>query len=97
MKVNAMILRDLFMEDYSGDDYKIIHEDPWISSCKHQYQLLIFKHKEKTYRFKMTRSGSPFTDYHYGWEDWYDDEEIECPEVHQVARTITVWEAVLVK
>jgi hypothetical protein len=56
----------------------------WTQEGKYQYKELVVhaEDDDKYYRYWVSRSGSPFTDWTYGWE-WGDD-ELELDEVHEV-------------
>lgn len=71
-----------------------VHQDKWVADGKYDYRDTIVQAKDdsKFYLIVEGRSGSPFTDYYYTFEDMPD--EIELTEVHEVEKTIKVWEAV---
>jgi hypothetical protein len=85
--------RAICHDDYS--DYETIEQNEWVQEYKYQYRELILKNTKtgKFYSCTVSRSGSPFSDWHYGYED---HESLELFEVEKVTKTITVeiWEIV---
>ena len=71
----------------------IVHEGEWTQDGKCQYQEIIFKNTgdTKCYSFNISRSGSPFTDWHYDTEYM---EEMTCTEVEEVEIITKMWRAV---
>ena len=55
---------------------------------------MVFEEVEtgKNFLYGISRSGSPFTDWHYSWED--EPDEIECSEVKKVEVTTHKWKVV---
>lgn len=65
-----------------------VYDDSGRWSVIHEF---IFLHEEKTYRTYFTMGATDQQD-HAPFE--YEDDEIECPEVHQVPTTVLTWEEV---
>lgn len=80
---------------YGSDTWEVVEEGDWTQDCKYQHKESIVKHipTRKFYRYEVSRSGSPFTDWCYSYECG------ELPvlyEVVQEERTIVqkYWKAV---
>lgn len=80
-----------------------VQEDDWVKICdlpvedqgKYQYEQSIFLHLPtgKFYGFFATRSGSYFSEYHYGYEE-DSDGKVELLEV-KPKKVVTIrWEVV---
>lgn len=89
MKFLAKDLRNYIREDESPFEY--VSEGRWTSEGKWEYQELIFKFEDKFYRHYNSRSGSYYTDYYRDYEDWKDDQLIECEEVIKQEVVTTQW------
>ncbi len=82
---------------YGGDvpDFELVEEGDWSVDHKYQHQTNIARQvsTNKFYEYSISRSGSPFSDYYYS----YEDEGAELIEVQKVTKTIVteVWEKVL--
>ena len=79
-------------EGEEQDGIRVVEAGDWIDGGKSSYQSIIFRYEDKFYEFGHSRSGSPFTDYHYDVQEGYA--EARCHEVEQVEQTVTVWQAV---
>ena len=69
----------------------LIEEGDWDVDGKYQTCQLIFIDQESQnhYSIPIYRSGSPFSEYYYCWEDWRGTKE--CHQVKQVEVTTKVW------
>ena len=79
--------RDMLNEIRYGSDYwEIVEEGDWTQDYKYQIQENVVKHipTGKFYQYEISRSGSPFTDWYYS----YEDELPELYEVEKKSRTI---------
>ena len=74
-----------------SNDLKLVEEGDWIAEYKYECCDVIFKDlkTEKTFLYPASRSGSPFTDWYYSWED--EPEEIECSEVEKIEVVTYKW------
>ena len=86
MKITDKMARNLTHEDV--DEGVIIESGDWIQDGKYQYKETIFNHDGKIYSLSVSRSGSPFTDWYYEWED---TNEFDCPEVEKIAEVVYKW------
>ena len=75
------------------EDGIIIEDGEWTQDSKCQYKEVIFNRDGKIYSTGFGRSGSPFTDWNYGWE-WDDSYTQEAVEVEKVEQTTYKWVAV---
>jgi exonuclease SbcC len=90
MKFKTEWLLPLINED--GDTpLELVEDGDWEDDGKYQYRDVIFKYDDKFYRVTDSRSGSYFSDYYYGHEDWGD--EIECPEVEKIEVVTHEWKS----
>ena len=87
MKFNREDLEAICFEDYASFDYEIIEDGEWAQDGKFQTKKVIFKTNDKYYSVTFDRSGSPFTDWEYGFE--YMD--TECPEVEKKEIVTSKW------
>jgi hypothetical protein len=87
MKIPADVAKDILFEEIGGEiiEDKIISHSRW--SVIHS---LIIKYNDKYYKTSYSVGATEYQD-EQAWE--YDD-EVELVEVHQVPKTIMVWEAV---
>lgn len=76
------------IEDGSGD-WEVIEDGDWVQDYKYQIRTSVVLHVPtgKYYQYEMSRSGSPFTDWYYSYED--GGELPELFEVVKATRTIT--------
>lgn len=88
MKFPKEDLIEIAFGDCPSDEFSIVEEGGWIAEHKYQLKDVIFKYKDKFYMLCISRSGSPFSDYYYCWEDWNDEEDVD--EVEPVEKTIIV-------
>lgn len=56
---------------YGDGDWSVVEEGDWTQDYKYQHQTNIVKHLPTGdhYRYEISRSGSPFTDWYYSYED----------------------------
>ena len=75
------------------EDFNIIERGSWDADDKIQTQtsILLQASTNKFFSFCVCRSGSPFTDWHYSWND---DEGAEIYEVESIPTTTYEWKAV---
>ena len=88
--LKASLVKDIIRED-APEEYGLVDKTPWRQDGKYQSCQIIFEFNKKYYVIDLTRSGSPFTDWYYSYEDWEDNEDIICPEVEEVQITKTIW------
>lgn len=92
VKLTQEQLNEIYCEgevEANGVTYREVELGEWAQDYKYQNAEVIFTDGEKTYRGYVTRSGSPFTDWH--WND-YGDADISEVEKREV--TITKWVAI---
>lgn len=84
--------RSLCYEDL--EDYEIVEEGDWEVDYKWQHCENIVKHfpTGKFYSYTVSRSGSPYSDYYYS----YEDGGVELTEVRLVEKVVTTKEWVAV-
>lgn len=84
--------RSLCYEDL--EDYEIVEEGDWQVDHKWQHAENIIKHipTGKFYSYTVSRSGSPYSDYYYS----YEDGGVELTEVQLVEKVVTTKEWVTV-
>ena len=72
------------------DDYEIVEEGDWEVDYKWQHCENIVQHipTGKFYSYIVSRSGSPYSDYYYS----YEDGGVELTEVQQVEKVVTTKE-----
>ena len=90
MKFNCEVVKDLFFEDYT-DEFEVVEEGDWTQDYKSQLRTIVFKYNGLLYSITVSRSGSPFTDWYYEWED---TDVFEAYRVEPVTKTITVYKVV---
>ena len=92
IKLTKQQTRELWREDLEG--YELIEEGDWEVDSKWQHVTQIVKEvaTDKYYEYSVSRSGSPYSDYYYSFED----EGTELHEVEKVTKTIVreSWERV---
>lgn len=71
-----------------SEKYELIDEGEWLQDGKYQRCSFILGYEGKCYSLSTHRSGSPFTDWYYEWED---ASEFTAYEVEQKEITITKW------
>lgn len=89
MILTAQQAKETIFED--SDDFIQVDAGDWVENGKYAYRDCIFKHEDRFYELSVSRSGSPFTDWHYCWED---EDTFDCTEVKQVEVIRKVWVAV---
>lgn len=99
MKLEKRFAEQLLDEDDALDEnevlvYQFIESSDWRQGHKYQFIDIVFRDPlvDKYYQFSTSRSGSPFTDWHYEME--YESEFLDCPEVKKVEKVITTWKVV---
>ena len=90
MKLSKEVVQDLFFEDYT-DEFEVVEEGDWTQDSKYQIRTIVFKYDGLLYSITVSRSGSPFTDWYYEWED---TDVFEAYRVEPVTKTITVYKVV---
>jgi len=63
---------------------EFIEEGEWEDDGKYSYCEYIFKHEGKHYSIWNSRTGSYYSEYYYGSEDW--GEFVDCQEVKKVSK-----------
>ena len=89
IKMTQKQVNELFYEEeivVDGVTYTTEEEGDFEQDGKYQSAELIFTDGSKFFRAYITRSGSPFTDWHY---DDYGDADIDEVEKREV--TVTRW------
>lgn len=89
VKLTQTELNEIYSEgevEVNGVKYTEIEIGEWTQEGKYQSASVIFTDGEKTYRGYVSRSGSPFTDWH--WDDYGD---ADITEVEKREITITKW------
>ena len=85
--------RELAREE-ALDDFEQVESSDWEVDYKWQHCEVIVKQLStgKFFSYPLSRSGSPYSDYYYSWEDG----GVELTEVQKVTKTIVTeeWEAV---
>lgn len=93
VKIKKEDLENIVWGDESDESGNFILEEKceWGDEGKYQYRDFILKHKDngKHYLYALSRSGSYFSDYHYGLEDEHG--EITLNEVEKTEKVIVVW------
>lgn len=92
VKLTQEQLINLYFEEeieVDGIKYTTVEEGDFEQDGKYQSAELIFTDGTKHYRGYISRSGSPFTDWHY---DDYGDADIDEVEKQEV--TVTAWVSV---
>lgn len=95
MKLTREQTRYLFREEGSDDLDLVLHEEgDWEVDCKYQHMTNIYFQEStgKYFSMDISRSGSPFTDWYYSYED-SGSELIEVKLVEKVT-VVKSWEAV---
>lgn len=82
--------RDLVREE-GGEDFEEVETSEWEVDYKWQHCEVIVKQLStgKFFSYQLSRSGSPYSDYYYS----YEDHGVELIEVQKFTKTITteVW------
>ena len=86
------ILFGLKGQKFLDDSLIIVESLEWVSDGKYELGSVVFKNKEgQFFQIHDNRTGSYYTDYYFGHEDWSD--EVEADEVVPVQKTITEYVA----
>ena len=69
-------------------DWEVVEEGEWTQDYKYQHKESVVKHVPtgKYYQYEISRSGSPFTDWYYSYED---GDFPDLTEVEKKERVIT--------
>ena len=69
-------------------DWEVVEEGEWTQDYKYQHKKSVVKHVPtgKYYSYGISRSGSPFTDWYYSYED---GDFPDLTEVEKKERVIT--------
>ncbi|MEH6941642.1 hypothetical protein [Bacillus sp. JJ722] len=92
MKLTQKQVIELYFEEeieVEGVKLTTVEEGDFEQDGKYQSAGLIFTDGKKHYRSYVTRSGSPFTDWHYNDYGDADIDEVEKREI-----TVTSWVAI---
>ena len=86
--------RGLVWEE-GGEDFEEVESSDWEVGCKWQYCEVIVKQIStgKFFSYPLSRSGSPYSDYYYS----YEDGGVELTEVQKVKKVVETEEWVAVK
>lgn len=76
-----------------GLKIKVIEESDWTQDHKYQYMYKIIEVAGKFYSVDFDRSGSPFTDWYYGFQE-SGQKSFEWPEVTKVEVVTYEWRVV---
>ena len=75
-----------------NEHFEVVEEGEWVQDHKYQHRDIIFKFGDKFYCLTSSRSGSPFTDWHYDSEYW--GETVECNQVEKIEVVKYIWKSV---
>ena len=80
---------------YGGDDWELVEDGEWTQDYKYQHKESVVKHVPtgKFYHYEISRSGSPFTDWYYSYEDGDYPDLVEVEKKERVI-TETYWSVV---
>lgn len=87
---------EMMEEIECGDgDWEVVEEGEWTQDYKYQHQVSVVKHipTGKYYQYEISRSGSPFTDWYYSYEDGYYPDLMEVEKKERVI-TESYWSIV---
>jgi len=92
-KFNKRIVCELIWGGHI-EGYLLVEAGDWEVDYKYQTQECILRDlsDNKCYLYLNTRSGSPFTDYYYGYTDAPD--ELELVEVELATKVVQYWAVV---
>lgn len=96
MSVITITDREMLEEiEYGGDDWEVVEEGEWVQDYKYQNKESVVKHipTGKFYCYGISRSGSPFTDWYYSYEDGNYPELVEVEKKERVI-TESYWSVV---
>ena len=73
-------------------DWEVVEEGDWTQDYKYQHKESVVKHVPtgKFYSYGISRSGSPFTDWYYSYDDGDFPELLEVEKKERVI-TETYW------
>jgi hypothetical protein len=83
----------LYGESNKELDLIVIDQSSWEQDGKYQNQETIFKHNDKYYTISQTRSGSPFSEWHYEDIEIDEDGNVYCEEVFLMEHIKQYWSA----
>lgn len=94
MEINSEefeLVQEAWHSPSEENKWVLVEEGDWVQDGKYQEQTNIVKDSltGKFYRYSISRSGSPFTDWYYPHQD---ESKHYLEEVTQQTRTITVTE-----
>lgn len=94
MKLTKLQTRDLYRDECSDElGLDLYEEGDWDVDNKWQHITNIYSSQDgKFYSLTISRSGSPFTDWYYSYED-EGAELVEVKEFEEVT-VVKTWEAV---
>ena len=70
---------------------EFVDETDWIQEYKHQHSSVIFKFNEQYYKWEIARTGSPYTDWYYSYDDYELDTLAECSLTTKATKMIEYW------
>lgn len=81
--------------EYGGGDWEVVEDGEWTQDHKYQHKESVVKHVPtgKFYHYEISRSGSPFTDWYYSYEDGDYPDLVEVEKKERVI-TESYWSAV---
>lgn len=85
IKLSREVLREQLDLPYSAIEDKITGTSRW--STHHE---IIFKYEDKFYRTGYSEGSTEIQEE----RPWEYESEVECTEVHQVEKTVKVWEVI---
>ena len=76
-------------------NWEVVEEGEWTQDHKYQHKESVVKHVPtgKYYHYEISRSGSPFTDWYYSYEDGDFPDLVEVEKKERVI-TETYWSVV---
>lgn len=79
------------IEASTDNPWVMVEEGEWTQDCKYQFLEGITYHIEsdKYYKYQLSRSGSPFSEWHYSYEN---SGYVELVEVKKVEKEVIVVE-----
>jgi hypothetical protein len=86
-------LADSILCESNHDDAELFLEEAedWVADGKYQSRSIIFRHKDKYYRINESRSGSPFSEYHYEEQEVDKDGYVFCEQVFPTEVIVKEW------
>ena len=91
MKFKSSIIKESVLDgcDYKEEGIEFIEESGWEDDGKYSNNTYVFKYDGKYYCVYDSKTGSYYTDYYFGSENW--GAEIECHEVESYEVIVKKW------